>query len=447
MASNPPRPISRRSLIAGAGGLTVASMLGAVSAASAAPAPGARRRYAIVGTGWRGSGMWGADVAQRYGDVLEFVGLCDINPKRAAAARRRIGVTCPTFTSFDEMLDKTRPELLTVTTVDAYHADYIVKALDRGIDVLTEKPMVIDERQCQAVLDAEARNKRKLTVTFNYRYAPKHQRIKEVLLSGVLGRLISVDFHWYLDVHHGADYFRRWHALRAKSGTLLLHKASHHFDLMNWWLAADPVEVQASGSLRNYGKNGAFRAVCCRGCPHQKDCRFYTDITKDPVLVSLYAECESADGYRRDACVYRPEIDIYDTMSAVVKYSNDVTMSYSLNAFLPYEGYAVSFNGEKGRLDVRDYERQPWPVERETDINVTHSFGARERIDVPKVEGGHGGGDDRLRDLIFRKTALPDYMRLPDSRAGAMACLTGVAARKSIEQAGRPVKVADLVRI
>jgi predicted dehydrogenase len=437
--------ISRRSLIAGAGGVTAASMLAGL--AGAGPASGKKRRYAIIGTGHRGSGMWGQDLARRYPDLLEFVGLCDANPKRAEAGRARIGVQCPTFTSFDEMCDRTKPELLTVTTVDGTHSDYIVRALDRGIDVLTEKPMVIDEKQCQAVLEAEKRNKRNIIVTFNYRYAPKHQKIKEVLLSGAIGRVLSVDFHWYLDTSHGADYFRRWHAFRKNSGTLFVHKASHHFDLMNWWLGADPVEVSAAGSLRTYGKNGAFRGNYCRVCPHQKKCSFYHDITKEPELVSLYVGCESADGYHRDACVYRQEIDIYDTMSAIVRYSNDATMSYSLNAFLPYEGYSVSFNGDKGRLDVRDYERQPWPVERDTDIFLTRSFGKRERIDLPKGEGEHGGGDNRLRDIIFRKVDAPPYMRLPDSRAGAMSCLTGIAARTSVEQGGRPIKITDLIRI
>ena len=205
--------------------------------------------------------------------------------------------------------------------------------------------------------------------------------------------------------------------------------------------------MSAAGSLREYGKNGPFRSKHCRGCPHQKQCAFYRDITKDPELAALYVACESADGYHRDACVYRNEIDIYDTMSALVRYTNGVRMTYSLNAFLPYEGYAISFNGEKGRLDVRDFERQPWPVEHETDIFLTKSFGKRERIEVPNVDGGHGGGDDRLRDVIFRKTDVPAYMRLPDSRAGAMSCLTGIAARKSVEQGGRPIKIADLVRV
>jgi predicted dehydrogenase len=404
-----------------------------------------KRRYAIVGTGVRGIGMWGRPLLQRYPDALEFVGLADINPRRAELAREALGVSCPTFSDFDRMCDTVKPDLLTVTTVDAFHADYIVRALDRGLDVITEKPMVIDEQQCQRVLDAEARNKRKIVVTFNYRYSPKHVKIKEILQSGELGKVTGVDFSWYLDVVHGADYFRRWHRLKSKGGSLWVHKATHHFDLMNWWLGADPVDVQAYASLARYGRNGPFRHTHCRPCPHKASCEFHWDITKANRGMRLYTDAESVDGYYRDGCVFREDIDIWDTMSASVKYSNGVLMTYSLNCFMPIEGYRLAFNCEKGRLEVRDYERQAWEPVEETEIYLMRNFGAREHVPVPRAEGGHGGGDDRLRDLIFRQIDVPEHLRLPDSRAGAMSCLTGIAARKSVEE-HRPVKLGELVK-
>jgi predicted dehydrogenase len=436
-------PSTRREFVRAAGTAAVGASLFPVEAWAQPPA---RRRYAIVGTGDRGSGMWGRDLVRRYPDLLEFVGLCDVNPKRALVAREYIGATCPTFTNFDEMCDKTRPELLMVTTVDGFHHEYIIKALDRGLDVMTEKPLTTDEAKCQAILDAEKRNKKKIVVTFNYRYAPAHQKMKEILLSGEIGRIISVDFSWYLDVIHGADYFRRWHRLRKSSGSLLVHKATHHFDLMNWWLGADPVEVSGYAKLDVYGRNGTFRSTHCRHCEHTSACRFYYDMTTNARRMQLYAACEDVDGYYRDGCVFREDIDIFDTMSAIVKYSNGTTMTYALNAFMPYEGYRLAFNGDKGRMDVRSYERQPWTVAESHEISITKSFGKRTDVPVPKATEGHGGGDDRLRDLIFRKTAMPDYMQLPDSRAGAMSCLTGIAIRNSIDQR-RPVKIADLVKL
>ena len=436
--------MTRRDFVVSAGGAAVGAAVAGIRPGLAAQS---RRRYAIVGTGVRGIGMWGRPIVQQYADVVDMVGLCDINPLRVEVAKRQIGAACPTFTDFDRMLDQAKPDLLMVTTVDGTHSDFIVRALNRGLDVLTEKPMVIDENQCQAVLDAERKAGRKIGVTFNYRYAPKHQKIKEVLMAGEIGKITSVDFSWYLDTRHGADYFRRWHRLRAKSGSLWVHKATHHFDLVNWWLDADPVVVSAFGNLQHYGKSGPFRHTTCRGCPHQAKCPYFWDITKDKNLMALYVGCESADGYTRDGCVYKEDIDIFDTMNAIVRYSTGVSMSYSVNTFMPFEGYRVAFNGTKGRLEVRDYERQSWDPGEETEMHLIRNFGQREKLEARgSSEGGHGGGDTRLRDLIFRKADAPAHLRLPDSRAGAMSCLTGIAARKSIDE-GRPIRIADLVRI
>ena len=409
-------------------------------------APLARKRYAIVGTGHRGSGMWGKDIFERYSNEVEFVGLCDKNPLRAEAARKLIGAECPTYSNFDEMIDNSKPDLIAVTTMDSTHHIFIKRALERGINVLTEKPMVTEAKDCQSVLDAEKKYNRNIIVTFNYRYAPKHQKIKEMIASGEIGKVTSVDFSWYLDTSHGADYFRRWHRLKSGGGSLWVHKATHHFDLINWWLDADPVEVSAYGALNVYGKNGAFRSTNCRSCEHKSKCSFYFDVTKDARLTKLYSECESFDGYNRDGCVFKNDIDIYDTMSAAVKYSNGVSMSYSLNASMPIEGYRLAFNGTKGRLEVRDYERQPWAVERKATAFLTKNFGKHEELDMPQIGGGHFGGDDGLREVIFRNAKVPEHSKLPSARAGAMSCLTGIAARTSIEQA-RPVKISELIKL
>ncbi|MBX7170980.1 MAG: Gfo/Idh/MocA family oxidoreductase [Pyrinomonadaceae bacterium] len=436
------KKINRRNFVKTAAVAASATLFApAIVSANAAP-----KRYAIVGTGHRGTGMWGKDLADNYKNELQFVGLCDKNYKRAEAGRKLIGVECPTFTNFDEMLEKTKPDILMVTTMCSTHHEFITKGVAKGIKVMTEKPMTTEAKDTQAVLDAEKRYKNPITVTFNYRYSPKHQQIKEILDSGEIGKITSVDFSWYLDVYHGADYFRRWHRLKAGGGSLWVHKATHHFDLVNWWINGDPVEVSAFGALNVYGKNGKVRAKNCRECPYKSSCEFYWDINKDQRLVKLYNECEDVDGYNRDGCVFREDCDIYDAMNAIVKYSNGVNMSYSLNAHEPLEGYRIAFNGTKGRLEVRDFERQPWKPEKTTEMEIVKNFKQREIIEPRESTGDHGGGDRRMKDLIFKNIELPKIMQLPDSRAGAMSCLTGIAARTSIEQS-RPVKISELVKL
>ena len=181
-----------------------------------------KRRLAIVGTGHRGAGTWGRDVPEACAEHVALVGLSDSNPDRLAVVAATLGTTGPGVTTdLDAMLGASRPHTLVVCTRDDTHADIIVKALEAGIDVVTEKPMATTAEDCRRILDAEARTGRRVDVAFNYRFAPTSRKIRELLASGRIGEVTSVDFHWYLDTVHGADYFRRWHAYKRFSGIAL----------------------------------------------------------------------------------------------------------------------------------------------------------------------------------------------------------------------------------
>lgn len=436
--------MQRRNFIRKSGELLASSMLAQNSFAQ--PDLNNKKRVAMVGTGVRGLGMWGKPVLEEFGDTVEFVGLCDINKGRVETGKKFLGVSCNTYTDFDMMMKEAKPDALIVTTVDATHHEFIIKGMNYGADIITEKPMTTDEKKCEAILDAERQTGKKIKVTFNYRYSPHRQKLYEFLRSGTIGKITSADFHWYLDIHHGADYFRRWHRLRKNSGSLLVHKATHHFDLLNWWINSDPQEVFAFGKLDVYGSNGTFRSEKCRGCNYKDQCKFYWDITKDPWLTQLYVDNEKYDGYLRDGCVFKEDIDIFDQMAVQIKYANKVQVSYSLTAFSPYEGYRIAFNGTKGRLEAWIKESQPWTEEPFDEIHLTHSFGQREIIKIPNNEADHGGGDSRLRKQIFAPDGKDIYRQSAGSRDGAMACLIGIAARNSIDN-GKPVMISSLTSL
>jgi predicted dehydrogenase len=403
----------------------------------------AKRRVALVGTGHRGTGMWGRELLAECGAWVEMVGLCDMNPLRVKRARELVGVDAPVFTDLATMLRETRPETLIVCSRDVQHDAHIIMALEAGCDVVTEKPMTITAEKCRRILEAEARTGRRIDVTFNYRYGPTARRIKELILAGAIGEIASVDFHWYLDTEHGADYFRRWHAYMENSGSLFVHKATHHFDLLNWFLDAEPALVFGRGELRNYGAKGPFRGIRCRTCPYAEVCDYHFDISKDPRLEALYEEPSQADGYFRDACVFRENINIPDTMSAVIGYANGVQVSYSLNTFMPIEGHHLAFNGTKGRIELRQYERQAWETPEHDEILLMRNFGPVERIVVPHEPGGHFGGDPVLHRMLFKPGTEDPLKQRAGSRAGALAVLCGVAAVESMRRGG-PVTIAEL---
>lgn len=420
-------------------------------------------KIVLVGTGIRGTGFWGKRLIEEYSDILEFVGLCDINPSRLEYGKKYIGATCPTFTDFEKMVNDTKPELVIVTTKDSTHHEYVIKGLEMGCDVLTEKPLTTDETKCQAILDAEKKSDKNLIVGFNYRWSPYATKVKKLLMKKSIGKLVSVDFHWYLNTYHGASYFRRWHGNMASGGSLWVHKASHHFDLLNWWIDSEPSEVFAYGDLEFYGKNGPFKGDNCRTCDHQKECDFYWDITKNEHMMNLYVNHEKEDGYIRDNCLFRDDIDIYDKMSAQVKYANNTVLNYSLTTYSPYEGWRVALNGTEGRIEawqdipyfknktIDEAEKHAKEMDQSGKDEISYEpvilhklWNEHETVQVALEKSGHGGGDKRLHDKIFKSQGTKDeFGRTAGIRDGAMAILIGIGARRSIES-GKPIKISDL---
>ena len=424
-----------------------------------------RRRYAIVGLGSRHE-LYQDGIEKTHAQWAELVALCDSNPGRLEIARQRSarnGAQVPAGYSaadFERMLRERRPETVIVTTSDASHHEYLIRAMEAGCDVITEKPMTIDAGSCRQILEARQRTGRRCRVTFNYRYSPPRSQVKDLLMSGEIGEILSVDFHWLLNTHHGADYFRRWHAQKKNSGGLFVHKSTHHFDLVNWWLGAVPVSVFATGKREFYTPEMARRMGLsgphqrCRTCPEKDRCGFYLDLEASPGLKSLYLEQERYDGYWRDRCVFRPEIDIEDTLNAMVTYDTGATLSYSLNAFNAWEGYTVAFNGTKGRIEhsivesvyVNGTETTQGGIAQDgVKIRVIPLRGAGYDVEPWKAEGDHGGGDRlMLEDIFLPEPAADKYLRAADERAGACSILVGIAANRSIETGAR-VPLAELV--
>ncbi len=210
------------------------------------------------------------------------------------------------------MLKDLKPDCVIVTSPDAFHDEYIVRALDAGCDCITEKPLTTTPEKAQRIVDACKRNNRHVRVLFNYRYSPPRTQIKDLLMSGAIGDVMSVDFHWLLNTLHGADYFRRWHSQKEISGGLMVHKATHHFDLVNWWLGSDPEIVHGLRQARVlHAEDGEAHGAQshherCRTCPEKDKCTFYLDIAADKNFKELYLDNEKHDGYFRDRCVFRP---------------------------------------------------------------------------------------------------------------------------------------------
>ena len=414
-------------------------------------------------------------IAGTYSDHAELVGLCDVNATRMDFYNRHVKdkyelEPLPTYHAddFDRMVKEQQPDTVIVTTMDCTHHTYIIRAMELGCNVITEKPMTTDAEKARAIFDTIDRTGKALRVTFNYRYSPIATKAREMVMSGAIGKPLAVDFSWVLDTSHGADYFRRWHREKDKSGGLLVHKATHHFDLINWWIDSRPEKVFAFGDLKFYGRENAE----ARGERYGYD-RYtgHEEAKNDPFaffmdsgeyaglpLKPLYLDAEKDDGYIRDRNVFGDNITAEDTMAVTARYKNGVLLSYTLLAYSPWEGFRVAITGDKGRMEIFE-EHGSHLIFGQSDeelaaaqeegmnqsITILPMFEEPYDVEIPDVKGGHGGADPVMLKDIFSKVPPPDpFERAASHIDGATSILMGISANESI-RTGLPVHCDDLL--
>ncbi len=427
---------------------------------------GHRKRYALVGTGSR-AGMYIEAITGTYHEIAELVALCDLSPTRMNWYNRRLQETAglgplPTYSAdqFEQMIADTKPDTVIVTSIDASHHLYIIRAMGLGCDVICEKPMTVDAEKAHAIFDAVKRSGQSLRVTFNYRYAPAYTKLREVIMNGFIGRPLLVDFSWLLDTSHGADYFRRWHREKLNSGGLLVHKATHHFDLVNWWIDSYPESVFAVGDLLFYGEQNAeargehYAYSRYTGTAAAKDDPFALFLTEKDEFKGLYLAAEADSGYIRDQNVFGKPITIEDTMAVTARYRNKAVLSYCLVAYSPWEGLRVAITGNKGRVELDVIEsvnhlhsdglKPSTGSFKQATLRVFPMFAPGYEVPIPDSDGGHGGADPVMLEQIFSANPPPDpFNRAASHIDGAASILVGISANESI-RTGQLIRVDDL---
>ncbi|GAB2455663.1 putative dehydrogenase [Conyzicola lurida] len=421
-----------------------------------------RERYALIGTGSRAH-MYLDAIRGDHADVAELVAWSDTNPGRLDLYQGEFvasGTPVPLRFTPDELertIVEQRIDRVIVTSPDFTHADFVSRSLLAGADVVVEKPITINAEGLRQIADAIERSGHSVVTTFNYRYSPRNSALRELIQSGAIGDVTSVHFEWVLDTVHGADYFRRWHRDKENSGGLLIHKASHHFDLVNWWIDAAPRRVFASGGLRFYGAdNAAARGLGAR-TPRNTGAGdpFVLDLAADERLKALYLDNEHYDGYVRDRDVFDAGITIEDNLALLVDYDNGATMSYSLNAHSPWEGYRVMVNGTLGRAELEVIERGAVLVGEDGVVVVDPSatplaassgnlrpegehlllqrhWEAAVEVPIPDGIGSHGGGDAYLLDHVFNRVTTDPLGRPAGYADGVKAVSVGIAGNLSL---------------
>ncbi|MEU8544570.1 Gfo/Idh/MocA family oxidoreductase [Streptomyces sp. NPDC048717] len=297
-------------------------------------------------------------------------------------ARDLPGATAAHPRDLDRILADDRPGLVVVATPDATHHDYAARALAAGRTVLVEKPIATTAADAFALVRAEQASGGRLLVGHNLRFTNIHAQVRDLLAGGHIGTVTGADFHYTLNPSHSRSYFTRWHRARAASGGLEVTKASHHLDLLAWWLDARPVAVTALLERRHYRPGHG--------------------------------------GIPADA-------DIHDSLNALIQYTSGVTVHYALTLNAPTEGYTCTLRGTKGVCTVRyDARSGPHLLQLQA-LDGGHATRRR----VTREEGSHAGADRRMLLALPQALAPGAPRRFATAADAALAVATGTTMHDS----------------
>ncbi|MGY3056228.1 putative dehydrogenase [Streptomyces sp. TE3672] len=288
----------------------------------------------------------------------------------------------------DRILDHGRPGLVVVATPDAHHREYTEHALAAGCAVLVEKPLATTAEDAFALVRAEQTSAGRLLAGHNLRFTNVHTQVRTLLAGGHIGTVTGAEFHYTLNSSHSRSYFTRWHRTRAASGGLEVTKASHHLDLLAWWLGARPISVTGLLEQRHY-----------RG---------------------------GQDGIPADA-------DIHDSLHALIQYDSGATAHYALTPNAPAEGYTCTLRGTQGVCTVR-YDARSGP--HLVHLHAT-AGGDGARRHIAREHGSHAGADRRMLMALPRALAPGSPPYFATAAEAALAVATGTTLYESSRQGRR----------
>jgi predicted dehydrogenase len=407
----------------------------------------------VIGAGQRGRFTYGS-YARAHPERLRVVAVAEPVAERREAMAREHGVAGDAaFDDWRPLLDgPRRADVAFVATADMGHVDPALAAVARGYHVLLEKPIAPTPEDCLRVVEAAETADRVLQISHVLRYTAFYERIHEILSSGEIGRVLTIDMkervaYWHLAHSYVRGKFRN----TAIAAPIILAKCCHDLDIMTWLVGAAARRTASFGSLAHHRPDAAPAGApgrCTDGCPAQASCphdavRFYAD--PDPRVARMWPWSDVSLDPSREArlralaagpygrCVYRCDNDVPDHQVLAIEFENEVTGTFTLDGHASHELRTIQVGGSRGEL--RGALQQGW-------VEVCrHGELAPRRIELPGSAIGHYGGDvgllDHFTDVVSRGAAS-------EVRASGRVSLESHLIGFAAEQARREGRVVEM---
>ena len=361
-----------------------------------------------------------ADFSLAHPELLKIVGVADPDDFRRKMVREKFGFP-------EENCFKDAQELVSVPkfadavingTMDELHVETSIPVLEKGYDMLLEKPFAVNEEEMTKLIDVVKRNNNKVMICHVLRYTPFYSTIKERIINGDIGKVINIQTVENVSYHHLSTSFVRgkWANSKNCHTTMLLAKCCHDMDIMMWLMSPDkPVSVSSVGSKfqfkpENAPENSGTR--CLVDCPNVDTCdfsakRLYLD-HPDRWEVYVWRSIEDIENPTEEdriralnesdygKCIHKCDNDVVDHQSVLINFQSGATGTHNMTGGSAEPLRTIRVIGTKGEI-YGEFENKFIKV-KIINPDPGKDFD-EEYIDLSNISGeGHSGGDERLTE-------------------------------------------------
>jgi Oxidoreductase family, NAD-binding Rossmann fold/GFO/IDH/MocA C-terminal domain len=345
----------------------------------------------LIGAGHRGNIY--SDYALLHPEELNIVGVAEVHAVRNGLFARKHKIPlAKRFYAWEDVFKKEKfADAIIIATPDNVHAEPCIRALEKGYDVLLEKPIACTEEECRLILNTAKATGRIVGVCHVLRYSPYFRQLKHIIDSGTVGNIVSVQHLEPIEFAHMTHSYVRGNWRNSKTTSpIILAKCCHDTDILRWLINEPPENIQCFGGLHLFRLENApvgSTERCTDGCAVESTCPFsalqmYYRDRKRLYVFDLPKDLRKTDKFvlkklmtsNYGRCVYRMDI----------QFGKNITAAFSMEAFTSYEGRCTRIMGTKGDIvgDMETYTITDFRTGKETTWSLKTDF--------------HGGGDHRL---------------------------------------------------
>ena len=416
----------------------------------------------IIGVGARGGEAYGRYINKSV-DKFNIVSLCDVNQERLDKYGKIFNVEeSERFLDEEIFFQKKRSDVLLISTLDQMHVRMAKRALLLGYDLLLEKPISIDNQELCELVELVKTTGRKVMVCHVLRYTTAIRKVKELLDSGVIGKLVTIDHTENVGFWHAAHSYVRGNWRKSEeTSPMIMAKCCHDFDLLQYFVGAKCKNLSSMGSLSFFKKENQPQDASnrCTDCKHIEDCvysakKIYIDMWKTQekcseniwpmnVITDIVPLTEEnlyqaiKDG-PYGQCVFCCDNNVVDNQTVIMEFENGITATMKMEAFVKDGGRTIRFLGSQGEVVLKEDENK---------IVLKRFYGENEEwllSDLTADLSGHGGGDRGMIDSLYKVLSDDDGAIDTSIENSVESHLMAIAAELSRVNDGERIEIAKL---